>query len=254
MAKTNPPAIVPVDERTALIQVIERAAANPDVDISKMERLLEMHQKIVASQARTAFISALAQMQPELPVIAERGSIMNTSGKVQSTYALWEDLNEQIRPFLSKYGFALSFRFGTEAGSIEVTGVLSHREGHSEETTIRLPVDASGSKNAVQAVASSTSYGKRYTATALLNLTSRFEDDDGQGGAPATINEEQAADIGNLIMLTGSDKAAFLAYLSKAGKVSISEIKDLPANMYKDAQALLARKQAAKAKKEAVNG
>lgn len=30
-------------ESTAIIQVIERAALNPDVDIDKMERLLQMH-------------------------------------------------------------------------------------------------------------------------------------------------------------------------------------------------------------------
>jgi hypothetical protein len=44
--------------------------------------------------------------------------------------------------------------------------VLSHELGHSEETTMTLPLDTSGSKNNVQAVGSSTSYGKRYTATA----------------------------------------------------------------------------------------
>jgi hypothetical protein len=38
--------------------------------------------------------------------------------------------------------------------------------------------DASGNKNAVQALGSAISYGKRYTASALLNLTSHGEDDD----------------------------------------------------------------------------
>src|SRR5690606_16446095 len=55
---------------------------------------------------------------------------------------------------------------------------LTHKSGHREETTIKLPADPSGNKNAVQAVASSVSYGKRYTAGALLNLTSHAEDDD----------------------------------------------------------------------------
>ena len=50
------------------------------------------------------------------------------------------------------------------------------------------PAEASGNRNAVQAVASSVSYGKRYTASALLNLTSHGEDDDafsGVGGRPS---------------------------------------------------------------------
>ena len=180
-ALTQPDEALP--ETTTIIQVIERAALNPNVDIDKMERLLMMQERIMERNARMAYTTALATMQPLLPVIGERGGIENKAGDVQSTYALWEDINDAIRPFLSEYGFALSFRTGqAEDGRIRVTGVLSHREGHQEETTITLPHDSSGSKNAVQAVGSSTSYGKRYTAMALLNLTSRGEDDDGTAG------------------------------------------------------------------------
>lgn len=170
-------------QSAAIIQVIERAATNPDVDIDKMERLLAMQERIMERDARAAFAAALAEMAPELPVIAERGEIKHGENKpVQSRYALWEDINDAIKPVLARHGFALSFRTGQEAGMVTVTGVLSHRGGHSEQTTMHLPIDSSGSKNGVQGVGSSTSYGKRYTASALLNLTSRGEDDDGVAG------------------------------------------------------------------------
>jgi hypothetical protein len=55
-----------------------------------------------------------------------------------------------------------------------------------------LPHDSTGSKNAVQAVGSSTSYGKRYTACALLNITSRGEDDDGETAAKKPEEEKPA--------------------------------------------------------------
>jgi hypothetical protein len=183
--QTAPALSEPVSESTAIIQVIERAAANPNVDIDKMERLLQMHERIVERNAKAAYASSLAAMQPHLPVITEKGKIIVrdkvTKEVIQSTgYALWEDINEAIRPILSEYGFALSFKTGIAPdGKITVTGILSHREGHQEETTMALPHDSTGSKNAVQAVGSSTSYGKRYTASALLNITSRGEDDDG---------------------------------------------------------------------------
>jgi hypothetical protein len=163
-----------------LLGVIARAARDPAVDIDKMERLLQMQEQVMARQAKGAFAVALAELQPHLPVISERGKILNGKGDVQSTYARWEDINEAIRPLLAEHGFSLNFRTGRADKDVTVTGVLTHREGHSEETTITLPVDSSGSKNAVQAVASSTQYGKRYTASALLNITSRGEDDDGQ--------------------------------------------------------------------------
>ena len=131
-----------------------------------------MHERMQAKAAATDYAAALADMQDALPSIGERG---NAAGLY--TYALWEDINAAIKPILKQYGFALSFRTDCTDG-IAVTGVLSHRNGHSEETTIKLAADSSGNKNAVQAIASSVSYGKRYTAGALLNLTSHGEDDD----------------------------------------------------------------------------
>lgn len=227
-----------VSQAAAIISVIERAATNPNVDIDKMERLLEMQERIMQRDARAAFASALAEMSPNLPAIVERGGIKDRAGNVQSTYALWEDINDAIKPVLAKHGFALSFRTGRDEGQISVTGVLAHREGHSEETTITLPHDSSGSKNAVQAVGSSTSYGKRYTAGLLLNLTSRGEDDDGNaGGSGAVITDEQADTIRELIGSTGTKVGAFLEYI---GAPSVA---DIPAAKFQAAMKALLAKQ-----------
>lgn len=169
----------PASESAAIIQVIERAASNPNVDIDKMERLLEMQERILARNAKAAYASAFALMQPHLPEIPEKGKSNNGS------YALWEDINDLVKPVLAEYGFGISFQTGRDGPNVTVTAILTHRDGHSEQTTMLLPLDTSGSKNAVQAVGSSTSYGKRYTAAALLNLTSRGEDDDGKAAAKA---------------------------------------------------------------------
>ena len=182
-------------EQATILQIVQRAASDPSCDIDKMERLMQMHERLQARQAEQAFNDALAQMQVVLPEVSERGAIKNRNGDKQSTYALWEDINQAIKPVLAQHGFALSFRTSTETG-IAVTGVLSHKLGHREESSILLPADVSGSKNAVQAIASSISYGKRYTAGALLNLTSRGEDDDGQaaGANESLIERIKAAD------------------------------------------------------------
>ena len=161
---------------TSVLAVIERAARDPNVNIDHMERLMLMHERMLARTAKEAFDDAMSAMQPELPVIKERGKAL-VNGQVRYTYALWEDVNDQIKPILSKHGFAITFRTDCSNG-IKVSAVLSHKGGHREETEIILPADTTGSKNAVQAVASTVSYGKRYTAGALLNLTTHGEDDD----------------------------------------------------------------------------
>lgn len=226
-------------EAATIISVIERAARDPSVDIDKMERLMLMHQGVTDRQARTAYSSALAEMQEHLPVIEERGKIDIGRGKPQS-YALWEDINEAIKPVLSRFGFALSFRTGRDSDRISVTGILSHRDGHREETTMHLPLDQSGSKNSVQAVGSSTSYGKRYTASALLNLTSRVpedRDDDGQaGGSGSVISDDQQMELRDLADSVGADLKKFLAYLK------VPALSALPAARFEQAvQALKAK-------------
>lgn len=214
--------IVPADA-SSIMAVISRAAADPATNVEKLERLMAMYERITDRNAKAAYASALALMSPELPVIAERGKIQIGSGKAQM-YALWEDINDSIKPVLARHGFALSFRTGTEDGKIVVTGVLSHREGHSEQTTMYLPIDTSGSKNAVQAVGSSTSYGKRYTASALLNLTSRGEDDDGKASNMGKlITANQVQQLVELADEVGADKAKFCTYLKVP---SLADIKD----------------------------
>lgn len=196
-----------------LVSMIERLAQNPDVDVAKLERLLEMQERIMARQAEAEYAAALAEMQPKLPIITERGEILNKQGDVQSTYAEWEDINEAIRPILAAHGFALTFPPGNDGDKVKTTGVLRHRAGHKEEATFTLPADMSGNKNVVQAAASSLSYCKRYVAIGMLNITTRGEDDDGQkaGGAP-TLSREQIANVEALITEVGANKSAFLKW------------------------------------------
>lgn len=224
-------------DAAAIIHVIERAALNPDIDITKMERLIEMQERILARNAKAAYAAALSDLQQELPVIRERGGIKDRNGAVQSKYALWEDINEAIKPALAKHGFALSFRTGREDGQIVVTGILSHREGHSEQTIMHLPLDTSGSKNAVQAVGSSTSYGKRYTASALLNLTSTGEDDDGgAGGAGGFISEAQLEQLEDAAAKAQVDIPRFCRFLK------VDALAAIPVKRFEEALAAIEEK------------
>lgn len=246
--KTNAmPAVA--DEGASLLAIIAKAASDPNVDIEKMDRLLQMQERWETRHASVEFAAAFADMQTELPEIKRQGRIVvrkkdaagERTGDVQqdTPYALWEDINEAIKPVLFKYGFGLSFRVGqTAEGKVTVTGILRHRAGHSEETTMTLMQDSTGSKNAVQAIGSSVSYGKRYAAAALLNLTSRGEDDDGKAaGDDEVISDEQRQTILKMLDETNSDIAAFCAYLK------IDSIPAMPAKMFERAVKAIEAKQ-----------
>lgn len=192
-------AVVPISNDSNIMAVISRAAADPTCDIDKLERLMAMHERMLARDAEAEFNAAMAAMQSDIPSIAERGAIV-VNGQKRSDYATFEDINDVIKPIMQTHGFAITFKVENIAQGLSVTGILMHRAGHRESTTMLLPLDTSGSKNAVQAVGSSTSYGKRYVMSALLNLTTRGEDDDGHAAVPtANVTSVQASGITALL-------------------------------------------------------
>ena len=236
--------LIPADPQAqtmAMISVIERAAHSKDVDVEKMERLLAMQERILARDAVMQFNAAMAEMQSELPSITERGQI-KVNNQVRSTYATFEDINDAVKPILQRHGFAMTFRTEVKDGQITVTGVLMHRAGHREETSLPLPSDTSGSKNTVQAIGSSVSYGKRYVMSALLNITTRGEDDDGQAAGTEYITDSQAADLNALLDEVKADKGAFCRYFN------VESVEKLPAKVYKQAVAMTEAKRKKPAK------
>lgn len=225
----------------SMMQVIARATTDPRVDVQKMEALLRMQEKLVANQARADFNAAMARLQPRLPRVRKNGTVAYKGGAA-FRYAKWEDIDAAIRDLLNDEGFSLSFNTTAEPGGIVVTGTLRHSSGHAETSSIGpLPPDTGGGKNAVQAVGSTTSYGKRYTATNLLNLTFEGEDDDGAGGVSAFIDDASIKALADLIEETGTDLGRFLRFM---GAASLS---DIQANEYGTAiNALMAKRKQAR--------
>lgn len=165
-------------ENAAMISVIERAARDPSVDIAKLERLVELQAQAQARRAKSAYLTAIAKMQSELPAVARHGK-----GHNDKRYARFEDIVNAVMPVLTKHGFSLTYRVTQTETTMTVIGVLGHAEGHTEQTEMTLPADNSGGKNIVQAWGSSASYGKRYVALTLLGIATEDEDDDGRAAA-----------------------------------------------------------------------
>jgi ERF superfamily len=194
----------PISEGMALVHMIERVARDPSIDIGRLKELLAMKREMLDREAQMAFDAAFAEMQPELPVIDQKG----LHGGTNSTYAKWEDIIEAITPILGAHGFSFRCRIKQEGAKVSITGKLSHRDGFFEETTIELPVDATGQKNAVQAIGSSIFYGQRYVIKAMLSLSSRKSDDDNgdAGGGTEFITPKQLEDLIDLIEDVGVPK------------------------------------------------
>ena len=59
--------IVTTNESAAVLQVIERLVLNDSVSIEKVEKMLDMQERILNRNAHKAFTADLAAMQTELP-------------------------------------------------------------------------------------------------------------------------------------------------------------------------------------------
>lgn len=226
-------------QTTTLMHVIERVAMDKDMDISKLEKMLDMQERVLDRNAKQQFTADLAAMQMELPRVMEHGKIQikNKDGKViqNTAFAKLEDINDAIRPVLQKYGFAITFRVKAESGLVWVKTVLSHRDGHSEDTAIPLPLDTSGSKNAVQSVGSTISYGKRYGLCAMLNISTGDDLDGASADDAADSKHQQEANA-----ITKQQLNDLMGRLAKANipvdnfckKLRVERLQDLQANRY----------------------
>jgi hypothetical protein len=222
-----------------LLAMLEATLTNPEIDIEKLERLHTLYMNSQAEKARIEFEGALSEMQAELPVIDEKGFIRNTAGEKQSSYAYWADIKEAIKPHMAKYGFNIRHKTVQPKGEpITVIGTLGHRSGHTETAEIILQHDSTGSKNGVQAVGSSISYGQRYTAKELIGFVTKGDplDDDGQAAGESTISDADQEVLKALCSQAGADIKKFLGHFKAAS------FADMPAAKFKKAKSMLEAK------------
>jgi len=241
--------LAPVAPAGSLLNFVAQAVENPNIDVAKLEALLRMQREIVADDAKSQFNRDFITMQERLPRIKKNGVLEYPVDKNKpdgpkrkiANFAKWEDMDEAIRPIYLAHGFSLAFNTAPRAGDgggLLVTAILRHRAGHSTETTIPIPLDTSGGKNNIQGYGSALSYGKRYAATAALNIITEGEDDDGKLGGTKFVTTEQAAEIDVLLRETGSDAGKFLQLFEAA------DVRNLTAEQYAPARNMLLSKKA----------
>lgn len=160
-------------------------AVTKGADIAVLEKLMALHERWEAGQARKAFDAAISAAKANIGPV-----VRNATGHNNKRYADFAAIARAVDPVLSQHG--LSYRFRTDqAERIFVTCILSHKDGHSEETTLGGPADTSGSKNAIQAIGSTLSYLQRYSLVQALGLASSV-DDDGLAAAGSALPAEDA--------------------------------------------------------------
>ena len=230
---------IPIVAPTPL-DMLNRALAS-GASMELVERLMALHERYEATQARKAFDAAIAAAKLEIKPV-----LKTAVGHNAKKYADFAGIARAVDPALGKHGLYYRFRTRQEE-RIVVTCVLSHRDGHSEENTLSGPPDTSGAKNAIQSIGSTLTYLQRYSLVQALGLAAA-DDDDGNGAngdTGETVTAEQADDLADAITGTGGNIAKFCAFMK------IATLADLPAARYDAAMTAVHR--AAEARKREAN-
>lgn len=233
--------VVQMGETTSVttpMNMIDRAVAS-GASIEMIEKLMGLQERWQANQARRAFDNAIAEAKASIPVIVKNRTVdfeTKTGGRTTYKHEDLAEISRTVAPVLAANGLSYRFRVTSNLNEpVTVTCIISHRDGHFEETTLSAGRDDSGSKNSIQAIGSTLTYLQRMTLKAALGLAAAADDDGRAAGASHadTINEDQAGELLAMIESTNADKAKFLAYFK------VEKLADLPAKSYQMAVQLL---------------
>ena len=182
-----------IEKRDPLNNQLQRQATTPadllqiavsnGADIDKLEKLMELQMRWDANEAKKAYTRAMSQFRAGCPEIFRNKTVSfpGKGGQTSYTHADLAGAIGQIKSVLTECGLSHSWRTeNLQGGFIQVTCILTHVDGHSEQTSMVCQPDNTGSKNAIQAMGSAVTYLQRYTLFAILGLASADDDDTGK--------------------------------------------------------------------------
>jgi hypothetical protein len=169
-----------------MLEIISRAASDPNVDIDKLERLMQMKERMDAKAAEVAFNDAMNAAQSQVG----RVKATKENKQTRSWYADYAALDRALRPIYVEHGFSLSFNTGDDAPPemVRVICYVSHKDGHTRTYHVDMPADGKGAKGGdvmtkTHAAGSAMSYGSRYLLKLIFNVAIGEDDDDGNNAA-----------------------------------------------------------------------
>lgn len=234
-SKREPGGALVVPAPANLMQALAAAAADPRMDVDKVERLFAMHKELQDREAAQAFNDALAKAQAGIVPIAKDRRNEHT----KSWYATLAAIVDQVTPIVTAEGLAVSYDTfnperdkelpALEKGWIRVIAIVSHRGGHQRKYHLDGALDDAGkdgtkNKTGIQATGSTVTYLRRYLFCMIFNVATA-DDNDGNGGTTGPkLDEKKLADhLANIE--AAADEPALLKAFGQAWNAA-EELKD----------------------------
>lgn len=240
-----PPA--PARAGASLLTVLHAVMTDPTASIERMNQAFDFYQRVEKAQARKAFDAAISAAKADFGKVVKTHLVNREKGGTYKHEDL-ADIAAAVDPALTANGLSYRFRASSNLNEpITVTCVITHCDGHFEETTLAAGADASGGKNSIQAIGSTLSYLQRYSLRLALGVAAGREDDGGASDekTSTTITDDQVKKIQDLVKAANANAVKFLAYLSQKAGREISALTEIPASQFDNAVKALEAKQRA---------
>lgn len=195
----------PTAAAPSLVAVLNAVMSDPAASMDRMHAAFDFYQRVETVSARKAFEAAMADAKAEFDPIVKRHLVdfeNKSGGSTSYKHEDLADIENAVKPSLSKHGLSYRFRGTSKPGDpVAVTCIVTHRDGHFEETTLSAGADNSGGKNSIQAIGSAITYLQRYTLKLALGLAAGRDDDGkaaGETKPTERITEQQVKDLESL--------------------------------------------------------
>ncbi len=202
----------PEETAVSVVQLAIQRNLSPEM----IEKLMDLQERHQANEAKKAYTEAMALFKADPPVIEKDRTVSYQAGGKDVLYhhASLANVTGKINAGLGKYGLSAGWITLQNEKEIKVTCTITHKQGHSESTSLTAAPDTSGSKNSIQAIGSTISYLERYTLLALTGLATMDMDDDGGGpdSEPDYLTPDQVIEINDLIKETKTVEKKFLEF------------------------------------------
>lgn len=149
--------------------------------LDKIEKMMELAERFEKREAEKAYNVAMAEFKSNLPHIVKDVNVKykTSTGQTEYSHASLAQIAEKVSASMGKYGLSHKWITSQDKGVIKVTCVVTHKLGHSEETSLESVADTSGGKNSIQGIGSAITYLERYTLCAITGISAHEQDDDG---------------------------------------------------------------------------
>jgi hypothetical protein len=181
------------DNTPDFLTVIERLTANPDVDVNKIQKILDMQEQILDRNEGRAFNASMTRAQNKIELVVAKSKNTQTG----SNYAKLSNVLISAKPIYTSEGFSLMFYEGeTSKENHKRTCVdIRHDGGCTKKRYIDLAIQTTGiagkaMMTQIHGEGSTFSYGRRYLTCMIFNIPTGDDDDGNEAGKKAGKNSE----------------------------------------------------------------